>query len=123
MNGRVLQRGEVRLRTLIELLIVFLIVYAAFQIGPAVKLRVDFLNEMELAANSPIHKSEEEIKSELLEVAEGFGLTVFYEDIYVERNLEEKKTVIVTEYEIHINFWPRFTYVWLVEDQVEGYLL
>lgn len=102
---------------------VAIIVYAAFQIGPAVKLRIDFLNQMEIAANSPISMSADEIRSDLLDVAEGFGLTVFPEDIHVERNREEKKTVIRARYDIYINFWPRFTYIWTVEDQVEGYLL
>ena len=123
MKGRVAERGEIRTRVIIELLMVAIIVYAAFQVGPAVKLRIDFLNAMEVAAHAPTDQPAHQIRSELLEVAEGLGLTIFHDNLYVVRNVEQQKTVITAMYEIHINFWPRFTYVWHVEDQAEGYLL
>lgn len=115
--------GEIRLRSIFELLFIFVVGYAAVQVGPAVKLRIDFLNEMEVAANSPIQKSEHDIRYDLLKAGERIGLTIFADDLFVERNTTEKKTLIRARYEIHVNFWPRFTYVWRVEDQVEGYLL
>lgn len=123
MRERVAERGEIRARSIVELLIVAITVYAAFQIGPAVKLRIDFLNAMEVAAHAPIDRPAHQVRAELLEVAEGFGLTIFPDNLYVVRSVEEKKTVITAMYEIHINFWPRYTYVWHVEDQAEGYLL
>lgn len=123
MKGKEAARGGFRWRTIIELLMVAIIGYAAFQIGPAVKLRIDFLNAMEVAAHTPIEKTAYEIRAELLQVAEGYGLTIYPDNLYVVRSPEEKKTVITAMYEIHINFWPNFTFVWHVEDQVEGYLL
>lgn len=123
MKERVAERGEIRARSIVELLIVAITVYAAFQIGPAVKLRIDFLNAMEVAAHAPIDRPAHQVRAELLEVAEGYGLTIFPDNLYVVRSVEEKKTVITAMYEIHINFWPSFTYVWHVEDQAEGYLL
>ena len=123
MKERVAERGEIRTRSIVELLIVAIIGYAAFQIGPAVKLRIDFLNAMEVAAHAPIDRPAHQIRAELLEVAEGFGLTIFPDNLYVVRSVEEKKTVVTAMYEIHINFWPKFTYVWHVEDQAEAYLL
>jgi hypothetical protein len=123
MQGKAAKRGGFRWRTIVELLMVAAIGYAAFQVGPAVKLRIDFLNAMEAAAHAPIEKSAGAVRAELLAVAEGYGLTIFPDNLYVVRSPEEKKTVITAMYEIHINFWPNFTYVWHVEDQVEGYLL
>jgi hypothetical protein len=43
--------------------------------------------------------------------------------LQVERRSAEKTTVITATYEIYISFWPSFTYVWHITDQVEGYLL
>ena len=117
------ERGEVHLRTIFEILFIVVIAYAAIQVGPAVKLRIDFLNEMELAANSPIQITADQIKMNLLKAAEGYGLILSYENLQVERRAAEKTTVITATYEIYISFWPRFTYVWHITDQVEGYLL
>jgi hypothetical protein len=44
------------------------------------------------------------------------------DNLFVQRNVEQKKTVVTARYDIHINFWPNFTYVWNVEDVVEAYL-
>jgi hypothetical protein len=123
MNGRTSERGEIRVRTLFEFALIFIIAYGVIQIGPAVKLRIDFVNAMEVAANSPIGKSAGDIKMDLIATAEGLGLTVLSNNLHVARNVDERKTIITAYYQIHINFWPRFTYVWHVRDQVEGYLL
>ena len=117
------ERGEIHLRTIFEILFIVVIAYAAIQVGPAVKLRIDFLNEMELAANSPIHMTADQIKMNLLKAAEGYGLILSYENLQVERKSAEKRTVVTATYEIYISFWPKFTYVWHITDQVEGYLL
>jgi hypothetical protein len=117
------ERGEIRLRTVLEMLLVAVIAYSAFQVWPAVKLRIDFLNEMETAANAPVEKSGSEIKYDLLKKAEVLGLTLFSDNLHVVRDRDVRKTVITAQYQIHINFWPRFTYVWHVKDQVEGYYL
>ena len=55
--------------------------------------------------------------------AEGFGITVLADDLYVNRSQQMKKTFITATYEIHINFWPFGTYVWLVREEVVGYYL
>ena len=117
------ERGEIRLRTLIELGVIFLIGYALVQIGPAVKLRIDFVNTMEFAANAPIGKTAGEIKMDLIAAAEGVGITILSDNLHVVRSVEEKKTLITVYYEIHINFWPRYIYVWHIRDQVEAYYL
>jgi hypothetical protein len=123
MTPRASERGEIRIRTLIELGVVFLIAYAIVQIGPAVKLRIDFVNAMEIAANAPIGKTAAQIKMDLIATAEGIGITILSDNLNVVRNVEERRTLITAYYQIHINFWPRFTYVWHVRDQVEAYLL
>jgi hypothetical protein len=115
------ERGEIRLRSLFELALVFAVAYAAIQVGPAVALRLKFVDEMGVAANSPLEMPATEIHSNLMETAEGFGMTLFADDLYVNRNKKMKKTFVSVTYEIHINFWPAYTYVWLVRDEVEGY--
>jgi hypothetical protein len=123
MSPKVSEQGEIRLRTLIELGVVFLLAYAVVQIGPAVKLRIDFVNAMEIAAHAPIGKTAGEIKMDLIAAAEGIGITILSDNLNVVRNVDERKTLVTAYYQIHINFWPRFTYVWHVRDQIEAYLL
>jgi hypothetical protein len=115
------QRGEIRLRSLFELALIFAVAYGAIQVGPAVVLRLKFIDEMGAAANSPIGITSDTIHRNLMETAEGFGITLFADDLYVIRNQEMKKTLITATYEIHMNFWPAFTYVWLVRDDVEAF--
>ncbi len=122
MCRRVPERGEIRLRFLFEVLLLVIFTYVVFQVAPAVKLRIDFLNEMELGANAPIDKTEYQIKAELLKKAELMSLSILSDNLYVRRDPGESRTVITAVYQIYINFWPRFTYTWNVEDRVEGYL-
>ena len=115
------EQGEIRLRSLFEFALLFLVAYAAFQVGPAVMLRIKFVDQMTIAANSPVEFTAQTIRRKLIGTAEGFGLTLVGEDLRVIRNREMKRTFVSATYEIHINFWPSFTYVWLVKDEVEGY--
>lgn len=115
-------RGEIRLRTLLEIVLLIVVAYAAFQVAPAVVLRVQFFNEMELAANSPIDMEAWQIRQKLRDTAEGMGLTLLQDNLHVIRDQTLKRTMITAQYQIHINLLPRVTYVWHVEDQVEGYL-
>ena len=115
------ERGEIRLRTLFEIALLILFTYGAFQVGPAAVLRIRFVDEMTVAANSPVDIDAATIKSNLIRTAEGFGLTLVGDDLLVTRNRERKRTFVSATYEIHIHFWPSYTYVWLVRDEVEGY--
>jgi hypothetical protein len=123
MSGRGSEQRGIRGRHVFEILLVAIIAYFAFQVGPAVKQRIDFLNEMQVAANSPIEKTSDQIRVELRAVAESMGIVIHSEHLFVERNTTEGITTITADYQIHINFWPNYTYVWNVKDQVEGYLL
>jgi hypothetical protein len=122
MSRLVQERGEVRPRLLFEVLLLFVIAYSVFQVGPAVKLRIDFLNEMEVGANAPIGETELEIKAGLLKKAELLGITIISDNLFVRRDVEASRTLITAIYQIHIGFWPHYIYVWHVEDRVEGYL-
>jgi hypothetical protein len=101
--------------------LLFLVAYTAVQVGPAVVLRIKFVDEMTVAANSPVEIKAATIKRNLIQTAEGFGLTLMGNDLRVIRNREMKRTFVSATYEIHINFWPSYTYAWLVRDDVEGY--
>ncbi len=122
MCGLGQERGEITLRALLEVLLLVVIAYSVFQVAPAVKLRIDFLNEMEVGANAPIDRTEYQIKADLLKAAEVLGITILADNLYVRRDPEQSRTVVTAIYQIHISFWPHYTYVWNVEDRVEGYL-
>ena len=122
MCGLGQERGEITLRALLEVLLLIVITYSVFQVAPAVKLRIDFLNKMEVGANAPIDRTEYQIKADLLKSAETLGIAILADNLYVRRDPELSRTVVTAIYEIHINFWPHYTYVWDVEDRVEGYL-
>ena len=117
------ERGEIRLGFLFDLALVAVIAYVAFQVGPAVLLRIKFVDEMTVAANSPVEVDAQTIKRNLLHTAESYGVILVGQDLLVIRNRELKRTLISASYEIHINFWPSYTYVWLVQDDVQGYYL
>ncbi len=123
MSGRVQERGEIKLRSLLETLALLVITYLAFQIGPAVFLQINFVNEIEIAANSPIEMTAGQIKQKLMETAEGFGLTLFSDKVNVVRDKELKRTIISIEYQILVPLWPGIEYVWNVKEEVSGYYL
>ena len=114
------ERGELRLRSLFEIALIFAVAYGAIQVGPAVVLRLKFIDEMGAAANSPVEMKADAIHRNLVETAEGFGITLLTNDLWVNRNQRMKKTIITATYEIHMNFWPAYTYVWVVRDEVKG---
>ena len=113
--------GAIRLRTLFEVLLLATVGYVALQVGPAVILRTRFMNEMELAANSPVEMTAVEIKHKLQSTAEGMGLTLLSEDLHVIRDQKSQRTTIDARYDIHIRILPSFVYVWKVRDEAEGY--
>jgi hypothetical protein len=115
------ERGEIRLRFLFEMALVAAMAYLAFHVGPAVLLRIKFVDELTMAANSPVEVDAATIKRDILHVAEGYGVTLVGQDLLVIRNRELKRTIVSATYEIPIYFWPSYTYVWLVKDDVQGY--
>lgn len=121
MPGQKSVLGKIRGRSLLEVAILFIAAYSVLEVAPAVTLRIRFLNEMELAANSPIEMTASDIKRKLLQAAEGLGLTLLDHNLGVVRDRELRKTIISARYQIFIHFWPAFTYAWNVKDEVEGY--
>lgn len=116
------QAGEISVRNLIELVLVFLFVYVAFQIAPAVITRINFLSEIEIIANSPVQESELVLRQKVLRAAEGRSIVLDAERVHVRRNRATRTTTIDVSYELYLNFFPRFTYVWRVSDHVEALL-
>lgn len=115
------KRGAIRLGFLFDMALVAAIAYIAFQVGPAVVLRIKFVDEMTVAANSPVEVDAATIKRNLINTAESYGVILVGQDLLVSRNRELKRTLVSATYEIHIHFWPSYTYVWLVKDDVQGY--
>jgi len=114
--------GEIRIRNLIELIFVFFFVYGVFQIAPAVITRVNFLNELQLIANSPVYETEHELHQKALRAAEGRSIVIDANRVHVRRNQATQTTTIDVSYELYVNFFPRYTYVWRVNDHVEALL-
>ena len=64
------EAGEIRIRNLVELVVVFFLVYAIFQIAPAVVTRVNFLTELDVIANSTVQETALELRQKVLRTAE-----------------------------------------------------
>lgn len=117
------QAGEIRVRNLIELALVFLVIYVIFQAAPAVITRVNFLNELEVIANSPVQEDASTLRRKVLEAAKGRSIAIVNEDLHVVRDKAAGRTTIDVKYELFVNFFPRFTYMWEVHDRVEALLI
>ena len=114
--------GAIRIRNLVEFTLIFVLGYIAFQVAPNVALRVNFLSELEVMANAPFEESAATIRRRVLETAEGYGIVLDSDRLFVERNREQNKTIIDITYQLHVNFYPRFVYVWNVHDRAEALL-
>ncbi len=114
--------GAIRIRNLVEFILIFVLGYIAFQVAPNVALRVNFLSELEVMANAPFEESAATIRRRVLETAEGYGIVLDSDRLFVERNREQNKTIIDITYQLHVNFYPRFVYVWNVHDRAEALL-
>ena len=116
------EAGEIRLRNLIELVFVFFLVYCLFQTAPAVITRVNFLNELQVIANSPVGETALELRQKALRAAEGRSIVIDADRVHIRRNQTTHRTTIDVSYELYVNFFPRYTYVWRVNDHVEALL-
>lgn len=123
MKAGARQAGAVSVRTIVEFAFIFALAYVVVQVAPVVVLRVKFLNELELLANSPIEESAALVRRKVLGTAEGYGIALISENLHVVRDREARKTTIDVRYQLHFNFWPNVTYVWSVHDRVEALLL
>ncbi|HXV60945.1 MAG TPA: hypothetical protein VEK15_09645 [Vicinamibacteria bacterium] len=112
--------GAIRVRTLLEVVFLFVLAYFVAQVTPAVVVRLKFLGDLNVAANAPVQDSSETIRSRVVELAEGYGITLLAEKVRVDRNAKTKRTSIDVAYQLHINFWPNQIYVWNVRDRVEA---
>ncbi len=117
------EAGEISVRNLVELAFVFLAMVIIFQIAPVVITRVSFLNELEVIANSPVEEKAFQLRQKVLRAAEGRTIALNADEVHVVRDQANRKTTIDLSYELHLNFFPRFTYVWKVRDHVEALLL
>lgn len=117
------EAGEIRVRNLIELAFVFLAMYFIFQVAPVVITRMNFLNELQVIAHSPVEEKALELQRKVLQAAEGRTIALTPENVHVLRDQATRKTTIDVSYDLHVNFFPRFTYVWRVRDHVEALLL
>ena len=116
------QAGAIRVRTMIELTVLFLGAYLVFQAAPAVIARVRFLNELTVIANSSVLEDASVLRQKVMTAAASHSIAVVWENVHVTRDPEQNKTIIDVRYELFMNFFPRSTYVWHVEDHVEALL-
>jgi hypothetical protein len=116
------EKGTIRARSVIEFAMIFVLVYVLFQAAPIVVLRINFQNELQVIANAPVEESAATMRRRVLETAEGYGIALNSDQLFVERNRETNKSTIDVTYQLFINFYPRFVYVWNVHDRVEALL-
>ena len=114
------QAGAIRVRTMVELTVLFLVAFLVFHAAPAVIARIGFLNELTVIANSPVLEDASVLRQKVLDAAASRSIAVVSENLHVRRDLEQ--TIIDVRYELFMNFFSRFTYVWHVEDHVEALL-
>ena len=107
---------------MVELTVLALVAYLVFQAAPAVISRVGFLNELTAIANSPVLEDAAVLPQKVLDAAANRSIAVVSENRPLTRDQGQRKTIIDVRYELFINFFPRFTYVWHVEDHVEALL-
>jgi hypothetical protein len=122
VHERSSEAGEIRVRNLIELAFVFLAMYVIFQVAPVVITRMNFLNELQVIAHSPVEEKAHVLQQKVLRAAEGRTIALNADNIHVLRDQATRKTTIDVSYDLHVNFFPRFTYVWRVRDHVEALL-
>ena len=122
MQSRASEAGAIRVRSIVELAVVFLVAYLVFQAAPSVISRINFLNEIEVIANSPVQDHASVLRQKVLAAAASRSIAVISENLHVTRDQERKRTIIDIRYQLFMNFFPRFTYVWDVHDQVEALL-
>ena len=116
------EAGEIRIRNLIELAVVFLVASVIFQIAPVVVTRVNFLTELDVIAHSPVQETEFELSQKVLRAAEGRSIVLNAERVHVRRDPSAQTTTIDVSYELYLNLFARYTYVWRVNDHIEALL-
>ena len=114
------ESGEVRVRSLVEILLLLAIGYLAFHVTPAIIQRMNFVDALQVAAHAPVEESAASIRSKVLGIAESYNIALRAEHLHVDRDNVRKRTYIDVTYELHINFWPDHTYIWNVHDRVEA---
>ncbi len=115
--------GAIRVRTVIELTVLFAVAFSVFQVAPIVALRMEFLDKLAVIAHSPVQDSAAVLRRKVLDTAAGLGIVLNSEDLHVRRDRQAGRTIIDVSYQLHIVFFPRYTYVWNVHDHVEALLL
>jgi len=117
------EAGEIRVRTVIEVSLVLIVAYMVFQIAPVVAMRINFLNQLEVIANSPIQDTGAELRQQVFDSARDRGLVLRREHIFVQRDRELRKTIIDTTYQLEVPLLFGKSYRWTVKDHVEALLL
>lgn len=117
------QSGEIRIRSLLEILLLLVVAYVVVHVAPVIVHRMNFVNALEVAAHAPVEESASVIRRKVLEIAESYSIALRTEHLHVERDRERNRTVIDVTYELYVNFWPSHTYVWTVHDRVEAVTL
>jgi hypothetical protein len=84
--------------------------------------RVNYLNELQVIASSPVYETALELRQKALAAAEDESIAIDANRVHVRRNQATQTTTIDVSYELYVNFFPRYTYVWRVNDHVEALL-
>lgn len=116
-------RGEIRIRAVLEITGLLLVVYIVIQLAPAVATRINFLNELEVIANSPIQDTDAELRQRVLQAGRDRGIALSRDNIFVQRDRALRKTIIDTSYQLRVDFLPGLGFDWHVTDHVEALLL
>ncbi len=117
------EAGAIRIRSVFEITVLLVVVYAVFQVAPVVTMRINFLNEIEVIAHSPIQDSGVELKQRVLEAARDRGILLGAGNVFVQRDRARQKTIIDATYQLRVDVFPGVGFDWNVQDHVEALLL
>ena len=75
-----------------------------------------------MIASSPVYETALDLRQKALQAAQGRSIVIDANRVHVRRNQATQTTTIDVSYELYVNFFPRYTYVWRVNDHVEALL-
>lgn len=106
------------IRTLIKLAIVVVVVHAAVKIVPVFWTYVKFKDAVTETARFSSRRSQDEITTRVLAIAERYDLPISRGDIEVRK--VEDRTYVNTRYSVQLEYFPSKFYPWDFVVNVEG---
>lgn len=113
-------RGEVRMSSLLSLLVLVFAIYEGFQFIPVLFAQYEFKDAIVEEAKFSAFKSPDTIRNNLVKKANELRLPIQRQDIIVDRRATS--TRIQVKYELSVEWLPGREYWWEVDEDEESVL-